>query len=49
MTETLIELKSKHKKDEITAEIEMSDYELMRLVDSVQDVKKWRRHSIISR
>lgn len=46
MTEILMGLKMKHCNDEITAEIDMSDYELIRLVDSVEDVKKWRRHSI---
>lgn len=47
MIKILKEQKKKHGDDEITAEINMTEYELIRIVESVGDVKKWRRHSII--
>lgn len=48
MLSVLMEQKVKHKNDEITAEIDMSDTELMKLVDGFGDVKKWRRQSMVS-
>lgn len=47
MLAMLMDLKMKHKDDEITAEVDMSEGEMMRLIDSLGDAKKSRRHSII--
>lgn len=44
----MVELKVKHKQDEITAEIDMSDGELIRLIDSLEGAKIWRRQSLVS-
>lgn len=44
----ILEMKRDHSIDEITAEIEMSEHELRKIIDSVEDGKKWRRHSLLS-
>lgn len=43
----LMKQKIKHRKDEITAEIDMNEHDLMKLIDSVEEVKKWRRYSLV--
>lgn len=48
MVDVMATMRAKHYYDENTAEIEMSDRELMKIIDSVDEVKKWRRHSIVS-
>lgn len=48
MVAILMDMKNKHREDEITAEIDMSDHELRRIIDGMKDAKKWRRHSIVS-
>ena len=48
LVDVLLDLELKHREDEVTAEIDMSDYELIKIVDSVEDVKKWRRQSFYS-
>lgn len=35
----------KHRDDENCAEIDMSEHDLMKLIDSGEDSKKWRRYS----
>lgn len=45
MVAILMEMKSKHHQDEITAEIDMGDNELVRIID---DTKTWRRHSVVT-
>lgn len=47
MLTMLMDLKIKHWSDELTAEIDMSDEELIKIVEMCGDVKKWRRHSIV--
>lgn len=48
MVTLLKDLKLKHHSDEITAEIDMSDRELIKIVESCGDVMKWRRHSLVA-
>jgi hypothetical protein len=49
MIPILREQKMRHWDDEISAEIDtISDYDLIKLVDSVEDSKKWRRHSVVN-
>lgn len=47
MTDLLVTLRKKHRIGEIRAEIEMSDSEIMKIAESIEDLKKWRRHTII--
>lgn len=44
----MMQQKMKHKEDEITAEIDMSEEELIKLIDSLEDAKVWRRQSLVS-
>lgn len=48
MMTLLMELKTKHQDDELTAEIDMNDEDLMKLIDGCEDVKKSKRHSIVT-
>lgn len=49
LVKLLKDLKLKHSSDEITAEIDMSELDLMKLIDNLGSVfaKKWRRHSFM--
>lgn len=47
MIRMLIEQKMKHKDDEINAEIDMNECDLIKLIDSFEDAKNWRRLSIV--
>lgn len=44
----MMEQKVKYEEDEITAEIDMSDEELIKLINSLEDAKIWRRQSLVS-
>lgn len=48
MVKALSELKCKHNEDENTAEIDMADDELIKLIDGLRDAKIWRRQSLVS-
>lgn len=47
MTNLLITLRKKHRIGEIQAEIEMAHSEVIKIAESIEDLKKWRRHTII--
>lgn len=48
MVALLMALRKKHRVGEIRAEIEMTDSEVLKIAESIEDLKNWRRHTIIS-
>lgn len=44
----LMTLRKMHRVGEIRAEIEMTDLEVTKIAESIADLQKWRRHTIIS-